>query len=1064
MDIGSGRHPTATAYNASMRAAFVQAFLIGVAVANDATVVAHDIVLRVDPASASFVSYDTVRVRGPGHLRVTAPAGIEVSGGDVDVPAGVHERRVRFAGRLDTIGESGSYFGDGFFVPSPRPSPFTVTIGVPPPHRAVAPGRRLDEWEADGLRFVTHSGACASDGFVVVTGPWEVDEATIDGVACRTYLFGHDREHAATLLATLRAAVPRYSKLFRPLPDGRFDVVECVFGAGQGFSGFVLLGDPALPDVSSHLEHALVRSWFGHHVRVDHARGDWSEALAAYFADYRASERAGNDAAYRARVARGFSLRVGAESDYPLRRFQKTRHRHDRDIGHGKGSMVFAMLARELGRRTFLIAVWYALQTRGGRGQRLGWDDWVAALSKGVGRDLGPWFEPWLDRTGAPILEIGTLKVKRHAVAGTIRQAQPGLAYPLRVPVRVTTDAGPEDHVVLSASKETAFRLETHAPPRRVEIDPEHEIFRRVPRDRVAPCLAAVLTAKRRVGYGDAALLQRLGVERAVGEPPADAALLAIGLPLELKETLLRGARQQDASLRIETGRFAFRGEIYDQPGDGILFSFHFPGVPPVTFFHGNAEAAYARTDDLPAYGLDGWVVFRNGLPVERGTYTADRAVRAEITPARRGEVEPLVRDLLFLTDRHHAGREAGTMAAFRLANELRGRMHDAGLTVVPWPSVRIPRGSVSGRTLVILDGDEKIRLRDAFYPFHASASPRNAPVFAKVVEHPAQDVKEALVLLPEGAPHDLARQYAEKGAAAVAVVARDEAFTKRAREAAWEGALPPALAKRFPSDRTNRAAVVAGLLARGGEPLAIPYLYLRPSAAAELKRRGAGGVLQYTIRRRVEETSNLVGVLGSPRQQGVLLSAHWDGVGRIGDHRPTPAASDNAAGVAVVLWVAARLKRDFDRGKLERPVVVALFGGNETGLAGSRQFVAVLQSPGCPIARPLHAVNVDGVGSLEDHRVHVLGRSHHAGLFEVFQAAREGSGLVLGPDFDESFYAGGSDHWPLHQAGIPAITVFSADLRTMDGPLDTVDLVDVETMRKVAKVVYRMVRDLASR
>ena len=193
----------------------------------------------------------------------------------------------------------------------------------------------------------------------------------------------------------------------------------------------------------------------------------------------------------------------------------------------------------------------------------------------------------------------------------------------------------------------------------------------------------------------------------------------------------------------------------------------------------------------------------------------------------------------------------------------------------------------------------------------------------------------------------------------------------------------------------------MAGLLARGGEPLAVPYVYLRPSAATELKRRGAGGVLHYEIQRRVEETSNLIGVLGNPRQQGVLLSAHWDGVGRIGD-RPTQAASDNAAGVAVVLWVAARLKRDFEAGKLKRPVVVALFGGNETGLAGSRQFVAALESPKCPIARPLQAVNVDGIGSLAGRRVHVLGRSHHAGLFEVFEAARTGSGLVLGRDADE--------------------------------------------------------------
>jgi hypothetical protein len=403
-------------------------------------------------------------------------------------------------------------------------------------------------------------------------------------------------------------------------------------------------------------------------------------------------------------------------------------------------------------------------------------------------------------------------------------------------------------------------------------------------------------------------------------------------------------------------------------------------------------------------------------------------------------------------------------MAAFKLANELRGRMHEAGLKVLPWPSVRIPRGSVSGRELVILDGDEKIRLPEAFFPFHASASPKNAPVFKRVVEHPAQDVEGALVLLPEDASLELVRQYAEDDAAVVAVVAADEACTKRAREAAWEGAVPPALRERLAADRTNLTTAVSDLLVRGdARILNFPYVYLRPSAAAELKRRGAGGVLNYAIRHTTVETSNLIGVLGDPRQQGVLLSAHWNGVGTIGG-RPVQAASNNAAGVAVVLWVAARLERDFEAGKLKQPVVVALFGGNQTGLVGSRQLVAAFGSTKCPIAKPLSAINVDGVGSVAGYRVHVLGRSHHAELFESFRLAYRDSGLVLGPNVDESAYAGSSDHWPLHLAGIPAVTIFSADPRAMDGPLDTVDLVDVDTMRRVARVVYRMVRDLASR
>jgi hypothetical protein len=643
-DIGSERHPTPTLYNATMRAVLVLVVLVAIAAADEVTVLSHDIVLRIDPATSSFVSYDTVRVRGPGRLRVWAPADIEVSPDKLDVPEGTHEFRVRFAGHQSrhgvnlwgSVGDKPGFVQEGFYVASPRPSRFTLTIGVPPTRYAVAPGRRLDEWEADGLRYVTYAGRLAAERLTVWHGRGEVEEAKIEGVSCRIYFPPQKRKQATELLAAVRTHLPRFRELFGPLPGGRFDVVLSRYARSLDCFALGCLWDAC--NDTKRIDHALAHSWFGHQLRVDHARGDWSEALTTYFADYGAFERARDGVAYRARVARSFSLRVGAEADYPLRRFVETRHPHDHDVGYGKGSMVFHMLARELGRERFLEAVRHALKTYAG--DTFDWDGWVTVLGEGAGRDLAPWFAPWLDRPGAPILEIGTLKAIDNVVAGTIRQTQPGAAYPLRIPVRVTTKAGREEHVVLSASKETAFSLTTKARPRRVEIDPDHHIFRKIPRDRVAPCLDAVLTAEKRVGYGDAEKLQRFGVELAVGEPPADAALLAIGLPLEIKKTLLSGARQQDPSLAIETGRFEIRGKGYDQPGDGLLFSSHVPGLPPFTFFHGNAAAAYGHPIELKDYGLDSWVVFRDGQPVARGTYPhTDRAVRAEITPARTGGV-----------------------------------------------------------------------------------------------------------------------------------------------------------------------------------------------------------------------------------------------------------------------------------------------------------------------------------------------------------------------------------------------------------------------------------------
>ena len=180
-----------------------------------------------------------------------------------------------------------------------------------------------------------------------------------------------------------------------------------------------------------------------------------------------------------------------------------------------------------------------------------------------------------------------------------------------------------------------------------------------------------------------------------------------------------------------------------------------------------------------------------------------------------------------------------------------------------------------------------------------------------------------------------------------------------------------------------------------------------------------------------------------------------------IGD-RPSQGAADNAAGVAVVLWVASQLKADADAGRLSVPVVVALFGAEESGLVGSRQFAAALTHAKCPIAKPLKMINVDAIGGGKDRTIYVIGRSHHAELFDALSPHLEKRGFKIGRDIDKFAFPLGSDHWPLHQAGVPAVTLFGTNYRTMNTLADTRERVDVSYLRDAARAVYRTIREMA--
>jgi len=1062
--------------------------LASISLADGVSILGHEIQLKLDPKASTLESVDSVRVRGPGVLKPEVPDGITVEPASIEVAEGEHTVEFRFRGKVaapvekaggttwvagdrsaGTIGERGTYLFQGFYVPSPDLTPFRLTIRVPLPHRAVAPGKRTFEEEKDGQYTVTYATSYAIDNPVVVTGPWVVDEKTIDGIHCRTYLLEKDRKYAALLLGSLEQEVPRFQKLLGPVPDGRFDVVSNFFATGYGFPNFTLLGETVIRYVSGkvlrqggktlpagYLDHELVHCWLGNYVGVDYATGNWCEALTTWYANYGSAVRDGTDVAYRKKVSRTFSLRVYGERDYPLGEFKSKKHDFENDIGYGKGSMVFHMLEREIGKPALEAAVRHAIAKLGGKAA--GWQEFVAVLGEGAERNLTAWFKPWLESRGAPVLRWGTVHVDGTKVTGTILQTQEGPAFPIKVPIVAETAGGREERVVSVASKETVFSFTLESKPTRLLIDPDHHVFRKVDRAEVAPCMEAVSTADKKVGFGDAGLLKRLKVEPAEGELPTDAAVVAIGLPDAVRQPILAGARRQDGTLKVGEGSFEFRGKTYDQPGDGILFSFARSDAPgyPVTFFHGNAEAAFARTAYLPYYAAHGWVLFKDGRVIDRGEFEGDRGTRYQVIEGRERPTKNLLRDLLLLTDPKWKGRRATTPPTHTLANELRGRVFRTGARFVPWPGIEVsvPRMDAAPTVTIGAKGEPR---KAACYPFYWSADAAKGVTCPGVLSHPVENPEGALVLLPEDATYDLMKRYADEGAGAIAVVASEESLKARYQHTSWRGWMPPAA----PTSGRNIDSMLTGLLSRARqERLKIPVVYANPAVAEALRKSADSVTLQFALRTEKAATANILAVFGEARQPGVLLSAHWDGVGVV-DGQVTQGASDNAAGVAVVLWVADQLRRDADAGRLKKPVVIALFGGEEAGLLGSRQFADALRSPQCPIAKPLAAINVDGIGGGKDRSVYVIGRSHHAKLFELVQPRLVKEGLTVGRDIDKFAFPRGSDHWPLHEAGIPAITLFGTDYRGMNGPLDTLDKVDVGMLRKVARAVYRSVREL---
>ena len=154
-----------------------------------------------------------------------------------------------------------------------------------------------------------------------------------------------------------------------------------------------------------------------------------------------------------------------------------------------------------------------------------------------------------------------------------------------------------------------------------------------------------------------------------------------------------------------------------------------------------------------------------------------------------------------------------------------------------------------------------------------------------------------------------------------------------------------------------------------------------------------------------------------------VLVTAHLDSINHSGGpSAPAPGADDNASGSAGVLEIARALK---DHSAVH-DLRFVLFGGEEQGLFGSRQYVGSLAAS--DRARLRAVVNMDMIGTLNTPAPTVLleGAGVSQGVIDgLAEAAASYTSLAV----QTSLNAANSDHVPFISAGLPAVlTIEGAD------------------------------------
>lgn len=508
----------------------------------------HELTLRVEPSQHRIEARDTITFEAQGrrelsfslhrgmnprivagarfeHVPSAAPGGLferyrlalEPDARQVTIAYGgeilhrVEERGEEYA---RSFGESpGIVSNDGVFLAAsshwyPRfeneSLSFRLEVTLPAGWGSVSQGKREARNEDGGTTREIWRENQPQEEIYLVAGRFEEYRQAVGTAKAMVFLRKADAALAQKYLDATGRYLKMYEQLIGPYPYAKFALVENFWETGYGMPSFTLLGSKVirLPFIlESSYPHEILHNWWGNGVYVDYENGNWSEGLTSYLADHLLKEQRGQGAEHRRATLQKYTDYVRGEKDFPLTEFRGRHSAVTEAVGYGKTLMLFHMLRQKLGDAEFAAGLQRLYRDR--QFKVTSFDDVRAAFESAADCPLGGFFDQWVTRSGAPRLQLEEVKVSeangRFKVTGTLKQTQAGPPYPLRVPIAVQLDGVErvwQNHVEMTGATQD-FELTVPARPRRVAVDPEFDVFRRLHREEIPPALSQVLGADR---------------------------------------------------------------------------------------------------------------------------------------------------------------------------------------------------------------------------------------------------------------------------------------------------------------------------------------------------------------------------------------------------------------------------------------------------------------------------------------------------------------------------------------------------------------------------------------
>ncbi|MBN1622850.1 MAG: M20/M25/M40 family metallo-hydrolase [Clostridia bacterium] len=382
--------------------------------------------------------------------------------------------------------------------------------------------------------------------------------------------------------------------------------------------------------------------------------------------------------------------------------------------------------------------------------------------------------------------------------------------------------------------------------------------------------------------------------------------------------------------------------------------------------------------------------------------------------------------DIISTISAEDGGRIAGFAGEAKTAEYIKGKFKDIGLEVST-QSFPVMAFACDNAELRIISGSDDLAYGVKVLTFSAptaddGVSAEIIPIgLGAVDDYTGLDVSGKIVLIMRGG----------------------EYFRIKVERAYEKGALAAVF-----YDPNGDEAVSATLT----QLSSIPALSISRSDAVAIEKAVADGVtvsvhLTVDSITRDSTSSNVIGIYKSkdnPDNRCVIVSAHYDGV-------DTPAANDNASGVAVMLEIAHTLISE----KITLPYDVRFiaFGAEEIGLVGSTAYVNSLKNR--ELRELVAVLNYDMVGIGDSFEILTVEGTENSELVEAIEVKLGQMGYVpIISNTDRS------DHASFSYAGVQAVDIQMSPAEYYHTDMDTLDKIQPDNLKAMVELGIGLLRD----